>query len=58
VSPYYKLLVKDIVLNIFNILRNLFILSAGIANILDSQLRMGAYATYVAMTQPFLSLND
>jgi hypothetical protein len=57
-SSCYTLEMKNILLNIFNILLNLFVLNDPITNILDLQLHAGIYAGYVAVTQPFLLLND
>jgi hypothetical protein len=44
-------------MNIFNLLYNPFIWNNDI-NILDSKLRTGTYAGYIAVTPPFLVLED
>jgi hypothetical protein len=54
---YYKSEGNNIVLNIFNILQNIFISNNGIRNILDSKFYTGVYAAYIVETRSFVSLN-
>lgn len=56
-SSQYKL-EKNIVLNVLNILQNMFIWNNGIRGILDSEFHTGICSTYIVMTRPFLSIND
>jgi hypothetical protein len=57
-SSTYKVEGKNIILNILNILQNLFIWNVVMTNILDSESHKAVYSSYIVVTQPFLWLND